>query len=102
MAGGGVELGHELAVGCPYRGEVVAAFFELEAEVGGLLFEVGDLPGERVDVGGGAEPGFPPCLLAEGFRQPLLKLVDAGGEAGGSFVGGESRLLNSRGDTTPR
>jgi len=89
----GVELGHELAVGCPCCREVVVAFFELEAEVGGLLLEAGDLLGERVDVGGGAEPGFPPCLLAESFRQPLLKLVDAGGEAGGSFVGGEQVCL---------
>jgi hypothetical protein len=92
-AGSGVELGHELAVGCPCRGEVVAAFFELEAEIGGLLFEVGDLLGERVDVGGGAEPGFPPCLLAEGFGEAFFKLVDAGGQAGRSFVGGEQVCL---------
>ena len=41
----GVELGHELAVGGPGRGEVLVAFFELEAQVDGLLFEVGDLSG---------------------------------------------------------
>jgi hypothetical protein len=86
---GGVDLGHELAVGCAGCGELVAAFFELEAEVGGLLFEVGDLLAEGVDVGGAAESGFPPCLLAEGFGEPFLELLDAGAEAGRAFVGGE-------------
>ena len=61
----GVELGHELPVGGPGRGEVVVAFFELEAQVDGLLFEVGDLLAEGVDVGGGAEPGLAPGLFAE-------------------------------------
>jgi len=86
---GGVDLGHELAVGCPCCGEFVAAFFELKAEVGGLLFEVGDLLAECVDVGGGAESGFSPGLLAEGFGEPFLELLDAGAEAGRAFVGGE-------------
>ena len=53
-------------------------FFELKAEVGGLLFEVGDLLAECVDVGGGAESGFSPGLLAEGFGEPFLELLDAG------------------------
>ena len=86
---GGVDLGHELAVGCAGCGELVAAFFELEAEVGGLLFEMGDLLAEGVDVGGGAEPGFLPGLLAESFGEPFLELLDAGAEAGRAFVGGE-------------
>ena len=41
----GVELGHELPVGGPGRGEVLVAFLELETQVDGLLFEVGDLSG---------------------------------------------------------
>ena len=59
----------------------LVAFFELEAQVDGLLFEVGDLLVEGVDVGGGAEPGFVPGLLAECFGQAFLQLPDAGGEA---------------------
>ena len=62
-----VELGHELAVGRACGGEVLVAFFELEAQVDGLLLEVGDLLVEGVDVGGRAEPGFAPGLLAERF-----------------------------------
>ena len=86
---GGVELSHELAVGCPGCGELVAAFFELEPEVGGLLLEVGDLLAEGVDVGGCAEPGFASCLFAERIRQPLFELPDAGAEAARAFVSGE-------------
>jgi hypothetical protein len=44
---------------------VVVAFSELDAQVGGLLFELGDLVVERVDVDRGAETGLPPGLLAE-------------------------------------
>src|SRR5580692_1902997 len=93
LACAGVELGHELAVGCSCRGEVVVAFFDLEAEVDGLVLEMGDFPGERVDVGGGAEPGFPPCLLAEGLGEPFLELLYAGGQAGCALVGGEQVCL---------
>ena len=39
----GVELGHEFAVGGAGRGQVLVAFLELEAQVGGLLLEVDDL-----------------------------------------------------------
>ncbi len=62
-----VEPGHELAVGGPGGGEVFVAFFELEAQVGGLLLKVGDFLVEGVDVGGRAEPGFTPGLVAERF-----------------------------------
>ena len=85
----GVELGHELAVGGPGRGEVLVAFGELEPQVGGLLFEVGDLLVEGVDVGGRAEPGFAPRLLAERFGQAVFELLDAGVEPDRAFVGGE-------------
>ena len=63
-----VELGHELAVGGPGGGEFFALFLELQAQVDGLLFEVDDLLVQGVDVGGRAESGFAPGLLAEGFR----------------------------------
>ena len=38
----GVELGHELPVRGPGRGQVLLAFPELQAQVDGLLLEVGD------------------------------------------------------------
>jgi hypothetical protein len=60
----GVELGHELAVGGTRAREVLVAFCELQAQFDGLLFEVVDLVVEGVDVGGGAEPGLVPGLLA--------------------------------------
>ena len=57
------ELGHDLAVGGPGGGEVLALFFELEAQVDDLLFKVGDLLAEGLGVGGGAEPGLALCLV---------------------------------------
>lgn len=51
-----VGLGHQLAV-CGTGGiEVLVSFLELEMQVGGVLFEVGDFLVEGVDVGGGSEP----------------------------------------------
>jgi hypothetical protein len=61
----------------------------LQPQVGGLLFEVGDLLVERVDVGGCAEPGFAPRLFAERIGQPLFELADARVEPDSAFVGGE-------------
>ena len=52
---GRVELGHELAVGGAGGVEVLVAFFELEMQIGDVLFEVGDFLVEGVDVGRGAE-----------------------------------------------
>ncbi len=60
-----VELGHEFAVGGSCGGQVLVAFVELEPQVDDLLLEVGDFLVKGVDVGGGAEPGFAPGLLAE-------------------------------------
>jgi hypothetical protein len=74
-----VELGHELAVGRAGGSEVFVVLFEMEPQVDGLLLEVSDLLAEGVDVGGGAEPGFAPGLLAEGLGQALFQLPDAGG-----------------------
>ena len=54
IGSGCVEAGHEVAVrgsGCV---EVLDAFFELQAKVHGLLFEVGDLRLELVEVGWGS------------------------------------------------
>jgi hypothetical protein len=84
-----IELGHQLAVRSPRGCEFIAAFFELQAKVGGLLFEVGDFLVERIDVGGCAEPGFAPCLFAERVRQPQFEVADAAVEPDGAFVGGE-------------
>ncbi len=83
----GVEVGHELTVSGPGRGEVLVAFLELEAQVDGLLFEVGDLLAEGIGVGGGAEPGLAPGLLAERLGQAFLELPDAGGEPDGRRAG---------------
>ena len=85
----GVELGHELAVGGPGRGEVLALFFELEAQVDGLLFEVGDLLAEGVGVGGGAEPGLAPGLVPERLGQAFFKLAHAGVQPDAALMGGE-------------
>lgn len=84
-----VELGHELAVGGPCCGEVLVAFAELDAHVGDLLLESVVVVLERVDVGRGAEPGFPPRVLAEECGEPALELLDAGGQPGGSLLGVE-------------
>jgi hypothetical protein len=70
--GRGVELGHELAVGGPGGGKIFALLLELQAQVDGLLFQVDDLLVEGVGVGGCAESGFAPGLLAEGFRQAFF------------------------------
>ena len=98
----GVELGHELAVGGPGGGEVFALFFELEAQVDGLLLQLGDLLVEGVDVGGRAEPGLAPGLFAERFRQTFFQLLDAGVQPDGAFVGGEQvGLQGCPGDGRP-
>jgi hypothetical protein len=92
----GVELGHELAVGCPGGGEFVVAFAELEAQPGGLLFELGDLVVQRVGVGGRAEAGLLPGLLAERLGEAFFELPDACVEAGGALVRGEQVGLQRR------
>ena len=52
---GRVELGYEFAV-CGTGGvEVLVSFFELEMQIGHVLFEVGDFLVESVDVGWGTE-----------------------------------------------
>jgi hypothetical protein len=62
-----VYAGHELAVGSAGGGEFVVAIGQLDAQVSGFLFGLGDPGGERVDVSWRAESGFAPCLLAERF-----------------------------------
>ena len=97
-----VELGHEFAVGGAGGGEVVVAFLELEPQVNDLLLQVGDLLVEGAGVGGGAEPGFAPGLLAECFGQAMLELLDAGGEPDGAFAGaGQVGLQGGPGDRGP-
>ena len=89
----GVELGHELAVRRPGGGQVVALFFELEAEVNDLLLQLAHLLVKGIDVGGYREPGLAPGLFAERLRQPFLQLPDAGVQPGGAFVGSEQVRL---------
>jgi len=84
-----VDLGHELAVGGARSGEILVAFAELEAQIDDLLLEIVVALIERIDAGGGAEPGLPPGLVAEQVGEPVLKLVDTGGQADGSLLGAE-------------
>jgi hypothetical protein len=49
-----VELGHQLAVGGAGGLQVLVLLLALQAQVGDVLFEVGDLLVEGVDVGGRA------------------------------------------------
>jgi hypothetical protein len=74
-----VELGHELTVGGAGRGQVLVAFLELQAQVNGLLLEMGDLLAEGIDVSGRAKPGFAPGMLAERLGKAFFELPDAGG-----------------------
>ena len=92
----GVELGHELAVGGAGGGEVLVPFLELQAQVDGLLLEMGDLLAEGVDVGWRAEPGFAPGLLAERLGQAVFELPDAGGRAGPRVRGRRAGRLAAR------
>src|SRR5258708_6029203 len=89
LAACSVELGHELAVGGARGGEVLVAFVELETQVGDLLLERVVVLFERVDAGWGAEPGFPPGVLAELGGEPALELLDAGSQPGSSLLGVE-------------
>jgi hypothetical protein len=61
----------------------------LQAQVDRLLFEVGDLLVEGVDVGGGAQAGLAPGVLAQCGGETLFEMLDASVKPGGAFVGGE-------------
>ena len=98
-AGRVVELGHELAVGGTGSGEFVAAFFELQPQVDDLLFLVGDLLVQGVDIGWGRRV---PTHARPGRREPptgAFQVLDAGAEPDGAFVRGEQvRLQRGSGD----
>ena len=70
--------GHEFAVGGAGGGEVFVAFVELQTQVDDVLFELGDLLVEGVDVGGGAEPGLAPGVLAERLRRAASPVAGRG------------------------
>ena len=55
IGSGCVEAGHEVAVRGPGCVEVLGAFFQLQAELNGVLFEIGDLRLELFEVGWCAE-----------------------------------------------
>jgi len=91
-----VEPSHELAVGSAGGGELAVAFFELDAQIGDLLFQAGDRVIESIDAGGCAEPGFPPGLLAERLGQAVFELLDAGMQPDGALAGGEQAGVQRR------
>jgi hypothetical protein len=62
-ARGGVELGHELAVGGAGGAEFLVAFFEREAQADVLLLQAGGLLAELVEVGALPEATGVPGLL---------------------------------------
>ncbi|MEU9677818.1 hypothetical protein AB0D92_30455 [Streptomyces parvus] len=64
-----VDLGHQLSVGRPRRGEVLVPFGEFCAEVEDLLFQLGDAAGEGFDVRRGAEAGGFPGRLPQGLGE---------------------------------
>ena len=86
---GGVELGHEFAVGGAGGEEFLVAFLELQAQVDDVLFEMGDLLFQLVDVVGCAEPGLAPGLFSEEFGQAGLELLDLCCHAGAALLRGE-------------
>jgi hypothetical protein len=51
-----LQLGHELAVGGPGGGQVLVAFFELQAQFDGLLLKIGDLLLEASKSAGAPSP----------------------------------------------
>ena len=99
---GVVELGHELPVGRACGGEVLVSFLELEPQVDDLLLKVAVLLGEAAGIGGDAEPGLMPGLLAERFGQAVFELPYAAGEPERALVGGgQVGLQRSVGDARP-
>ena len=66
--------------------EVLVAFFELETQIDGLLFDGGDLQLELIDVVGGTEPGLMPGLLAERLGEAPFELLDARSETSGTLL----------------
>ena len=67
-------------------GEVLIAFLELQTQVDHGLLEGDDLLLQLVDIERCAKPGFAPRLLAEGFGEALLQLVNAAGQPAGAVV----------------
>jgi hypothetical protein len=57
---------------------------------------VSDFLAEGLDVGGGAEPGLAPGLVAEIFGQAFFQVMDAGAEPVGTFVCCEEVSLAAR------
>ena len=82
-----VEVGDQFSVGGSRGVQFVVAFLKLAAQVDDLLFEVGDPALELVDVGGSAEAGCAPGVLAEQFGQLGLQLPDPGGLPGELALG---------------
>lgn len=82
----GVETSDEFTIRGAGGVEFFGALFELKAQIDNLLFKSGDLLVELVDVVGGADPGFPPGLLAKCGREAVFELLDPCGQSGCSLL----------------
>ena len=83
-----IEAGHELTASGAGGGQVLVSLGQAFAELLVLLGKAGHLLLELADVIGLSETGLAPDLLAESIGEAVLKLADAGCQAGGAFVGG--------------
>ncbi len=74
----------------------MSTFLELQPDVDDVLLESDDALVELVDVGGCAQTGLAPALLAERLGESPLQMLDASGEPDGTFVCGEQVGLQRR------
>jgi hypothetical protein len=86
---GGVDGGHEFAVGGAGGGKVLVAFLELETLVDDVLFKGDDPLFELLDVVGCAESGLAPGLLTAQVGQARLEVLGACGHAGVALLGSQ-------------
>lgn len=75
---------------------MLSACLELRPNVDDVLLESDDVLVEMVDVGGCAQTGLAPGLLAERLGKSPDQMLDASGEPDGTFVGGEQVGLQRR------
>jgi hypothetical protein len=66
--------------------KVLVPLLELKSEIDALLFKKGDSSTELVDVVGRPETGLAPHLLGQRFGEPLLELVNLGGQTDASVL----------------
>lgn len=78
-----------MTVGGAGGGEVFVPLVELQTQIKYLLFEVGDLLVERVEIGWGAQPRLAPGVLTEYCGEAFLEVEDTSVLPGRALVGGE-------------